>query len=77
MREKITIGKNQTAVFTLPNGVQLSVSIDDGGLFIYAGSDDSKLRASIRFHRNCGNEGWIQTDILAPIVPQKLNTVRR
>jgi hypothetical protein len=57
MSEKITIGENETAIFTLPSGVKLSVSIDDGGLFVHAGSDDSQLRAAIGFERNCGNEG--------------------
>jgi hypothetical protein len=63
MSKKITIGENETAIFTLPNGVKLSVSIDDG---------DSQLRAAIDFERDCGNEGWIEAKILPPIKPAQL-----
>jgi hypothetical protein len=72
LQERIVIGEIQTAIFTLPNGVKLSVSIDDGGLFVHAGSDNSQLRAGIRFNRNCENEGWIEAKILPPIKPAQL-----
>ena len=75
MRELVAIDTNQTAIFTLPNGVKLSVAIDEcsaGSIFIRVCSDDSTIRASIHFGRNCGNEGWIEARVLPPIKPERI-----
>jgi hypothetical protein len=70
--ERIAISDNQTAIFTLPNGVKISIAIDDGGLFVHAGGDDATLRGGIHFVRNCNNEGWIEAKTLSGIRPAPL-----